>query len=314
MHEGVVKKSTGSWYEVITDSGDSVSCTIRGKIRLKGMRTTNPVAVGDEVVFERNEDGTGVITRIKPRRNYIVRKSVNLSHDAHILAANIDQAMLFVTLKEPPTLPAFIDRFLVTAEAYHIPAVLIFNKTDVYSNDELEVMRGFADIYRNIGYPCLEVSALHGSGLDEVKKLLASKVTLLSGHSGAGKSTLINAIDPSLNLKTSAISKAHLTGQHTTTFAEMFPLSFGGYVIDTPGIKGFGLVDFEKSEIAQRFPEMRALMHLCKFNNCLHLDEPQCAVKAAVEEGRIAMSRYESYLRLCDPDADDNHYRKSIYG
>lgn len=314
MHQGVVKKSTGSWYEVITDSGDSVSCTIRGKIRLKGMRTTNPVAVGDEVVFERNEDGTGVITRIKPRRNYIVRKSVNLSHDAHILAANIDQAMLFVTLKEPPTLPAFIDRFLVTAEAYHIPAVLIFNKTDVYSSAELEVMRGFADVYRNIGYPCLEVSALHGSGLDEVKKLLASKVTLLSGHSGAGKSTLINAIDPSLNLKTSEISKAHLTGQHTTTFAEMFPLSFGGYVIDTPGIKGFGLVDFEKSEIAQRFPEMRALMHLCRFNNCMHLDEPQCAVKAAVEEGQIAMSRYDSYLRLCDPDGDDNHYRKSIYG
>jgi ribosome biogenesis GTPase len=314
MHQGVVKKSTGSWYEVITDSGDAVSCTIRGKIRLKGMRTTNPVAVGDEVVFERNEDGTGVITRIKPRRNYIVRKSVNLSHDAHILAANIDQAMLFVTLKEPPTLPAFIDRFLVTAEAYHIPAVLIFNKKDVYNIDELEVMRNFADIYRSIGYTCLEVSALLGSGIEEVKKLLESKATLLSGHSGAGKSTLINAIDPSLNLKTSAISKAHLTGQHTTTFAEMFPLSFGGYVIDTPGIKGFGLVDFEKSEIAQRFPEMRALMHLCKFNNCLHLDEPQCAVKKAVEEGRIAMSRYESYLSLCDPDGDDNHYRKSIYG
>lgn len=290
-----------------------MNCRIRGKLRLKGMRTTNPVAVGDHVRVEA-VDGDGVITAIEPRRNYIVRKSVNLSKAAHILAANMDQAILVVTLKEPPTLPAFIDRYLVTAEAYHIPAVLVFNKMDVYSRAELEEVEAFMDIYRDIGYLCLSVSAVTRMGLDALKDLLRNKVSLLSGHSGVGKSTLINAIDPALDLRTSLISEAHQTGQHTTTFAEMHPLSIGGYVIDTPGIKGFGLVDFDKHEIAERFPEMRARMGNCKFHNCVHVDEPNCAVKEAVENDEIAWSRYESYLKLYFNESDDESYRKNIYG
>lgn len=276
------------------------------------MRTTNPVAVGDLVKFEETNPGEGVITAIEPRRNYIVRKSVNLARAAHILAANIDQAVLVVTLKEPVTLPAFIDRFLVTAEAYHIPAALIFNKIDRYSESELEELREFSDMYENIGYPCFEVSATEGTGLDAFAELLKDKVSLLSGHSGVGKSTLINAIDNQLDLKTKSISESHRMGQHTTTFAEMFPLQIGGYIIDTPGIKGFGLSDFEKSEIAERFPEMRERMADCKFHNCMHVDEPQCAVKDAVESGEIAWSRYESYLKLYFGESDES-YRKDIY-
>lgn len=276
------------------------------------MRTTNPVAVGDLVKFEETNPGEGVITAIEPRRNYIVRKSVNLARAAHILAANIDQAVLVVTLKEPVTLPAFIDRFLVTAEAYHIPAALIFNKIDRYSESELEELREFSDMYENIGYPCFEVSATERTGLDAFAELLKDKVSLLSGHSGVGKSTLINAIDNQLDLKTKSISESHRMGQHTTTFAEMFPLQIGGYIIDTPGIKGFGLSDFEKSEIAERFPEMRERMADCKFHNCMHVDEPQCAVKDAVESGEIAWSRYESYLKLYFGESDES-YRKDIY-
>lgn len=276
------------------------------------MRTTNPVAVGDLVKFEETNPGEGVITAIEPRRNYIVRKSVNLARAAHILAANIDQAVLVVTLKEPVTLPAFIDRFLVTAEAYHIPAALIFNKIDRYSESELEELREFSDMYENIGYPCFEVSATEGTGLEAFAELLKDKVSLLSGHSGVGKSTLINAIDNQLDLKTKSISESHRMGQHTTTFAEMFPLQIGGYIIDTPGIKGFGLSDFEKSEIAERFPEMRERMADCKFHNCMHVDEPQCAVKDAVESGEIAWSRYESYLKLYFGESDES-YRKDIY-
>lgn len=312
MGEGVVVKSTGSWYRVQADSGEIIECKIRGKMRLKGMRTTNPVAVGDRVKFDHPEGESAVITAIEPRRNYIVRKSVNLSHAAHILAANIDRAILVVTLKDPVTLPAFIDRYLVTAEAYHIPAALIFNKIDLLSPEELEDMRAFSSIYSKIGYPCFEVSATKGVGLGAVKELLQNKVSLFSGHSGVGKSTLINAIDNNLDLKTGAISAAHQTGSHTTTFAEMHALEFGGYIIDTPGIKGFGLVDFDKNEIAERFPEMRERMGACKFNNCIHVDEPDCAVKEAVENNEIAWSRYESYLKLYFNESDES-FRKNIY-
>ena len=311
MARGVVIKSTGSWYRVQDESGKIFECRIRGKIRLKGMRTTNPVAVGDRVVFD-TEGDTAVITDIEPRTNYIVRKSVNLSRAAHILAANLDQALLVVTLKQPETMPAFIDRYLVTAEAYHIPAVLVFNKIDLYADAERDSFREFADIYRDIGYRCIETSVVTEQGLSELKDCLKDQVSLLSGHSGVGKSTLINAVDSKLQLKTTSISEAHQTGQHTTTFAEMHPLTFGGYVIDTPGIKGFGLVDFKRNEIAERFPEMRALLHQCKFNNCVHVDEPHCAVKDAVEEGEIAWSRYESYLKLYFNE-DDESYRKNIY-
>ncbi len=312
MSEGVVIKSTGSWYRVQDDAGDIFDCKIRGKLRLKGIRSTNPVAVGDRVTFTKSDDGPASISAIHPRRNYIVRKSVNLSHTSHILAANIDQAILVVTLKSPLTLPAFVDRYLVTAEAYHIPAVLVFNKVDLYNDDELEDMRAFARIYENVGYPCLEVSATSGIGKEDLKSILKDKVSLLSGHSGVGKSTMINSVDEKLNIRTSAISTAHSMGQHTTTFAEMHRLSFGGYVIDTPGIKGFGLVDFDKNEIAERFPEMRARMSECKYNNCVHVDEPHCAVKAAVENDEIAWSRYESYLKLYFNESDES-YRKNLY-
>lgn len=281
-------------------------------MRLKGMRTTNPVAVGDRVKFDHPEGESAVITTIEPRRNYIVRKSVNLSHAAHILAANIDRAILVVTLKDPVTLPAFIDRYLVTAEAYHIPAALIFNKIDLLSPEELEDMHALSSIYSDIGYPCFDASATKGVGLGAVKDLLLSKVSLFSGHSGVGKSTLINAIDSNLSIKTGSISAAHQTGSHTTTFAEMHALEFGGYIIDTPGIKGFGLVDFDKNEIAERFPEMRERMGACKFNNCIHVDEPDCAVKEAVENDEIAWSRYESYLKLYFNESDES-FRKNIY-
>lgn len=312
MTEGVVIKSTGSWYSVQTDTGEIVECKIRGKLRLKGMRTTNPVAVGDRVSIDRPENETAVIAKIHPRRNYIVRKAVNLSHESHILAANIDLAVLVITLKDPVTFPAFIDRYLVTAEAYHIPALLLFNKVDLFSEEEQIEMFKFAAIYEKVGYPCLFVSATENVGLEAFKEALKDKTSLVSGHSGVGKSTLINAIDSRLNIRTKSISEVHLTGQHTTTFAEMHALSFGGYVIDTPGIKGFGLVDFDKNEIAERFPEMRALMADCKFSNCVHVDEPDCAVKQAVEDEEIAWSRYESYLKLYFNESDES-FRKDIY-
>lgn len=312
MAQGVVIKSTGSWYSVRTDSGEIVECKIRGRLRLKGIRSTNPVAVGDRVTIETPENETAVITKIKPRRNYIVRKSVNLSKASHILAANIDLAVLVITLKAPLTLPAFIDRYLITAEAYHIPALLVFNKLDLYSEAEQDELLNFAAIYQNVGYTCLFVSATEGVGLEDLKQELKDKKSLISGHSGVGKSTLINAIDSSLDLRTKSISESHSSGQHTTTFAEMHPLTFGGYVIDTPGIKGFGLVDFEKDEIAERFPEMRERMANCKFSNCVHVDEPDCAVKQAVEDGEIAWSRYESYLKLYFNESDES-YRKDIY-
>lgn len=279
-----------------------------------GIKSTNPVAVGDHVDFEiekKGDETVGVISRIEERENYIIRKSVNLSKQTHIIAANIDIAFLLITLNNPPTFTTFIDRFLVTAEAYHIKAVLLFNKIDTYNEDELLEIKLLAALYRKIGYECIGISAATGKNVDKVKSLMADKVTMFSGHSGVGKSTLINALEPGLDLKTSKISEQHLQGQHTTTFAEMFDLSFGGQIIDTPGIKGFGVVEIEKEELGDYFPEFFELKENCKFNNCLHLEEPHCAVKEALENEEIAWSRYKSYLQILEGEED--HFRKDIY-
>jgi len=301
--QGIVTKSTGSWYWVRTQEGDLYECRIKGKFRIKGIKSTNPVAVGDVVDFEVEPNKeTGVIHHIHQRKNYIIRKSVNLSKQTHILASNIDLAFLLVTIDKPKTYTAFIDRFLATAEAYHIKAVLLFNKMDMYDEEALFEVQILKDIYQQVGYTCLEISALSKTNLEEVKSLMKDKTSLFSGHSGVGKSTLINAIEPSLNLKTKPVSEIHKQGLHTTTFAEMFPLSFGGFIIDTPGIKGFGVVDFTKEEVGDYFPEIFALKEKCKFNNCLHINEPHCAVMEAVENEEISESRYYNYLQLLDEE------------
>lgn len=310
--EGIVTKSTGSWYTVYAKTGEKIECRLKGKFRLKGIKSTNPITVGDHVKFELEESkNTGVINKIFDRKNYIIRKSVNLSKQTHIIAANIDIAFLLVTIDNPPTFAGFIDRFLATAEAYNIPVVLLFNKLDLYNDDELEKLATFDAIYSEIGYKCIAISATKKIGIDEVKELMKGKTTMFSGHSGVGKSTLINAIEPSLNLKTAEISRQHKQGQHTTTFAEMFELSFGGFIIDTPGIKGFGVVDFKPEEITDYFPEFFKLKSKCKFNNCLHINEPICAIKDAVENGDIAHSRYNSYVQMVE--GDEEHYRTDIY-
>lgn len=273
------------------------------------------MAVGDEVVFELETVGdetVGVISEIRDRKNYIVRKSVNLSKRTHIIAANLDQVFLMVTLNNPPTFTTFIDRFLVTAEAYGIPAVLLFNKIDAYNEDELAQVKYLAALYRNIGYECLGISAITGKNIDKVKAMMVGKTSMFSGHSGVGKSTLVNAIEPKLNLKTAEISEQHSQGIHTTTFAEMFDLSFNARIIDTPGIKGFGIVNMEKAEIGDYFPEFFALKKDCKFNNCLHVDEPHCAVKEALEEDKVAWSRYKSYIQILEGEEDT--YRTDLYG
>src|SRR6185503_11016652 len=295
--QGLIIKSTGSWYTVLTNERQKVECRIKGIFRIKGMVTTNPLAVGDVVDFEM-EPGqeTGVITNLHQRKNYIIRKSINLSRQAQILAVNLDQAVLVVTLASPRTSLGFIDRFLVTAEAYDIPARLIFNKLDLFSDEGVEVLADFMSVYQQIGYPCFEVSALEGTNIAEVQALLKDKVTLFSGHSGVGKSSLINALLPHLDLQTSEISDWSDKGTHTTTFAEMFELPEGGFIIDTPGIKELGIIDIEKQELGHFFPEMRDRMHACRFNDCRHINEPGCAVLQAVECGEIALSRYESYL------------------
>jgi ribosome biogenesis GTPase len=268
-------------------------------MRTRGIRTTNPVAVGDHVEIEAVAgEPQGTITHVLERENYIIRRATKLSHESHIIAANIDQVALVATLAFPRTSTGFIDRFLVTAEAYHIPAIIIFNKTDLYDNVLKEALQQVVRIYEQAGYPVLAVSAAGGSGIDDLRAALSNRTSLLSGHSGVGKSTLINVLEPGLNLKVKEISSYHLKGQHATTFAEMFPLSGGGYIIDTPGIKEFGLTDFDRNEVAERFPEMRALMHDCRYNNCSHVHEPGCAVIRAVEAGEIAFSRYENYLRI----------------
>jgi ribosome biogenesis GTPase len=301
--EGTVYKSTGSWYTVITDDEKSFLCRIKGKFRTQSITSTNPVAVGDRVRFAVEKDSKGVISEILPRKNYIVRKSVNLSKQIHILAANVDVAFLMVTLNNPVTYPAFIDRFLATAEAFEVDVVLLFNKEDTYSEAELTELRALKSDYEKIGYQCLEISALYGHQVDAVKDLMKDKVCMLSGHSGVGKSTLVNALAPGLKLKTAEISEQHQQGQHTTTFAEMHPLDFGAKIIDTPGIRGFGMIDFNKEELGDYFREFFALKDQCKFNNCLHLDEPKCAIKAAVESGEIAPSRYKSYLQMLEDES-----------
>lgn len=311
--EGLVLKSTGMWYKVQTDEG-ILECRIRGKLRLKGIKSTNPVAVGDRVLIDTDntEEGQAAITKLLDRKNYIVRKSVNLSKQNQILAANVDQALLIATLSHPQTHIPFIDRFAVSAEAYSIPFVLVFNKVDIYGEEQKDELEYLRIVYEQAGYTVLEVSAKEGTGLEDLKALLQGKVSLLAGHSGVGKSTLANKIDPRLDLKTNVISQSHEQGQHTTTFAEMHALPEGGYLIDSPGIRGFGLFNMAAQEIGDYFPEIFRLSGDCKFNNCLHQHEPGCAVKTAVEAHKLAFTRYESYLNFIKGD-DDEHYRKDIY-
>ncbi len=312
--QGTVYKSTGSWYTVKDASGDFHNCRIKGKFRLQGIKSTNPVAVGDRVRFSLETIGdetVGLIEEIEPRTNYIVRKSVKLSKQTHIIAANIDQVFLLITLENPVTYPLFIDRFLATAEAYGVPCVLLFNKTDINREENEEKVAHMYDRYREIGYTCIRISAKLGTRVEEVRQLMTGTTSMFAGHSGVGKSTLINRLEPGLGLRTAEISEQHGQGQHTTTFAEMFDLSFGGRIIDTPGIKGFGLVDMEPAEIGDYFPEIFALKSDCKFNNCLHIDEPSCAVKEAVEEGRIWKSRYRSYVQMVTGEEDT--YRQDPY-
>ena len=300
--EGRVRKSTGSSYIVRTDDGKEYECKLKGKFRIKGIRATNPVAVGDRVSFKRDPHNVGLIHEIKERANYIIRQSTRQSKASHVIAANIDQVALIITLAYPRTSRGFIDRYLVTAEAYHIPAALIFNKIDLYDEKIREYHDYLIDMYRKIGYPCFAVSAKNGDNLEELKPWLKDKITLLSGHSGVGKSALINKLDVSKNRKVAELSPAHLTGKHITTFAEMLDMDFGGNIIDTPGIKEFGLFDFDREEVAERFPEMRARMHECKFHNCTHVHEPKCAVKKAVENGEIDKGRYDNYLSILNDE------------
>jgi len=309
VNKGIVIKSTGSWYAVKSESGQIIDCKIKGNFRIKDIKSTNPIAVGDHVSYkiveeETQEDGkaVGLITEIDDRKNYIVRKSPNLSKQSHIIAANIDQAFLVVTINYPVTTPAFIDRFLASAEAYRIPCTLIFNKVDRFNKEQTKHLDEMIDVYEQIGYRCLKTSTKKNIGLDTLKKWMSGKINVFSGHSGVGKSTLINTIEPGLNLKTKEISEYHLSGQHTTTFSEMFELSFGGYIIDTPGIKGFGMLDMEKTEIGHYFPEIFRRLENCQYYNCTHTHEPGCEVKKAVRDNEIAESRYYSYVGLLESD------------
>ncbi len=306
--KGLVTKSTGSWYEVKNDTGEKIKCRIRGKFRIKGIKTTNPVAVGDWVDYQMEpKKDTGVITHIYPRKNYLLRRSINLSKQYHILAANIDQVFVTATLTQPETTTLFIDRILTTAEAYNIPAVLLINKVDLLNTPELKSQKeNLIKTYQKAGYPVLEVSATTGHHIDQLAALMKDKTSMFAGHSGAGKSSLINAVDNSLQLKTGDISSVHKQGKHTTTFAEMFDLKFGGHIIDTPGIRGFGVVDLEPEEIDHYFPEIFEASQACKFNDCKHLNEPGCAVKPAVESGQIPLSRYKSYLQILQEAENDS--------
>ena len=297
--QGLIIKSTGSWYQAQTSDGQRVDCRIKGKFRTRGITTTNPLAVGDVVDFEMEPgQDTGVITNLQQRKNYIIRKSINLSKQGQIIAANLDQAMLVVTLASPRTSLGFIDRFLVTAEAYDIPAKLVFNKLDLFSAEGLAILADYKAIYEHIGYPCYDVSALNGTNINGLQALLRDKVTLFAGHSGVGKSSLINSLLPDLDLRTHQVSDWSDKGMHTTTFAEMFELPQGGFIIDTPGIRELGVIDIEKQELSHFFPEMRGRMNDCRFNNCRHINEPGCVVLDALESGEIELSRYESYLSI----------------
>jgi ribosome biogenesis GTPase len=312
--KGVVIKSTGSWYQVRESETDALfNCRIKGKLRIAGIKSTNPLAVGDIVRFELEPgyDEQGIVSGIEERRNYIVRKSVNLSKRVHIIAANMDQALLVTTLASPSTSTGFMDRFFTTAEAYNIPTVIVFNKVDLYGEEELAELAYRKAVYGSIGYTIIETSATEQQGLDALTEVLQDKVTLLSGHSGVGKSTLVNAVEPALDLRTAEVSSSHHKGQHTTTFAEMHPLTIGGDIIDTPGIKGFGLVNLEKEEISHFFPEIFRISQDCKYHNCMHVNEPQCAVKEALEQNGIAFTRYESYISQLQDYEDENHFRST---
>lgn len=300
-------KSTGSWYQVLLDSGEEITCRLRGQLKLRGSKSTNFVAVGDRVSVDTSIEG-GTIQEVEPRKNYIIRRATNLSRQWHVLAANLDQAVLVATLAQPRTSTGFIDRFLVTCEAYKIPAIIVFNKIDLYGERHQEDLFVFSEIYKSIGYQVLSTSASTGAGIPELRNILEDKVSLISGHSGVGKSTLVNAVDEHLALRTGEISSYHKKGMHTTTFAEMLRLSFGGFIIDTPGIKEFGLVDMEKYELSRYFPEMLKIIGDCKFNTCLHENEPGCAVREAVESGEIAEFRYKNYLNMLNSEEMQKEY------
>lgn len=313
---GIVYKSTGSWYQVKSENGDFHQCRIKGKFRIKGIKSTNPIAVGDKVVFDLEKKGdeeTGVIKTILDRDNFIVRKSVNLSKQTHIIASNIDQVFLLITINNPPTFTTFIDRFLVSTRAYRIDTILVFNKIDSYEIEERAEILYLKDIYKAIGYRCVEVSSTENKNVDKIKEMMLGKTSMFVGHSGVGKTTLVNAIEPSLDLKTKEISDQHKQGQHTTTFAEMFDLGFDARIIDTPGIKGFGVVDIDKYELGDYFPEFFALKQDCKFNNCIHTKEPNCAVKEALEVDKVSWSRYKSYLQILEGEEEKEHFRTDIW-
>jgi ribosome biogenesis GTPase len=309
MPQGLVIKSTGKNYDVLTDLGNIIQCQVRGKIRLEGRSTTNPVAAGDRVDYTHENESEGSITFIHPRKNYIIRKSVNLSKEAQIIATNLDQALLVVTTTRPQTAPGFIDRFLITADAYDIPAILLFHKIDQYNEKERQEMLALADVYTSIGYRCIFSSLNTGDGLDEIHSLIENKITLISGHSATGKSSLVNHFIPGKDLRIGEVSESSNKGQHTTTFAEMHQLPFGGFLVDTPGIKGFGLVDIPKEELHHHFLEFFELLPECKYHNCLHLNEPGCAVRKALEEGTVAPSRYNSYVSMYNDEEERSVYR-----
>lgn len=308
MEKGLVIKSTGSWYLVKAEHG-IVECRIRGKLRTKGLRTTNPIAVGDHVLFELEDNGNGLINSIEERKNYIIRKSTNLSKQAHILAANLDLAVIVVTLTSPRTYQQFIDRFLVTAEAYRIPVLIVFNKIDLFDEDLKMELWYMMDMYKKIGYQCIAVSIKNQQNTDELRQILKGKISLIAGHSGVGKSSLLNLLNPQLNVKTAAVSESHDSGMHTTTFPEMHQIDGDTWVIDSPGIKGFGILEVDKSELYHYFPEIFAISADCQFNNCTHTHEPKCAVKQAVDDGRINPFRYDSYLNILN-DEDEEKYRQ----